>query len=439
VALAELRGMALVTPRPAVLCFTLRSRDAPRSANIRVAVESEQPLGPLRSIVEELLATSRDIDARVEIEVAGQPGLPLKVERFRWPEMKAHLGYVHAPKAPAHAQAVARMMDDPKREYALSPHPEPPAAGWILPGTLAGTCLVYLREGADVVSRPGLVSAIAPAPPCEPGSIRAAVRTGDQDERQAALAGALTRMASNSESASRDRAWLIGAILGLNGLPATTLDALKELARCPDALAHLLTFVDGEDERSAIHNLERQLPFLWLAQPVAAWRNALAHRHESVMAALVAALPGADHASLAMHDLRQRADAIMALEPGLETVLSKAGLPIRAPQELLPLDVLASAHIRASDDRDRYAAGDTERFGSRLSVSGLPIPDELRRFDLPSHGGLLAPCLLAASAASRLRLNPEDLLAVRRWLRDDPDYVSRAFGVILPRYLRQLP
>jgi hypothetical protein len=441
VTLADLRGMVLITPNPATLCLTLKSREALRAAHVRVRVETEQSLGALRTVVEELLATSGDVDARVEIDVAGQPGLPLKVQRFRWPELRASFGRVRAGYPTGGAQAVARMLDDPRHEYALTPDAAAQGTTWTFPPQLRGTCLAYLRDGPDVVSRPTRVSAVEPSPPCGPESIKAAVRLVDHAERQAALVAVFERMATNGEGSQHDRRWVAATVSGLNGLPATTLDALKELAKAPEALAHLLVFADSEGERSAIFGLEHQLPFLWLALPVNAWRHAFRSRYERVMAALAVALPDADLPTFALSDLRQQGEAILAREPGLEAAFSLAGLPGTSHQQAaagaaVPLAALAGAHIRASDDRDEFASGDADRFRTRLAANGLAIPPELQRFDLPSHGGLLAPCMLAASAAVRLRLDAEDLLALRRWLRDDPDYVSRAYGLILPRYFR---
>jgi hypothetical protein len=79
----------------------------PRSAYIRIPVESEQPLGTLRSTVDELLAITNDLDALVELEIAGQPGLPQRVKRFRWPELiVTKAGELRTPDQPNGSQAV---------------------------------------------------------------------------------------------------------------------------------------------------------------------------------------------------------------------------------------------------------------------------------------------------------------------------------------------
>jgi hypothetical protein len=433
--------MRLVTPTPATLCLTLKSRDSLRSAHIRVRVETEQSLGSLRTVVEELLASSTDVDARVELEVAGQPGLPIRVERFRWPELTAAFGQVSAPHAVDGSQAVARMIDEPRLEYALKPISTAEARSWRFPPELRGTCLAYLRSGADVVSRPVLVSAVQPAAPCASDSIRAAVRLVDQAQRQAALAAVFERMASDARGDRDDRIWIVETICSLRGLPATTFDALKELARNHRTLAHLLVSAGSEEEQAAIFDLEHHLPFLWLALPVQAWRAALSRRYEDVTAALAAALPNAHHVPLAINDLRQRCDALVALEPALEGVLPLAGVPAggerldRDARSVL-LRIVARDHINRTEDHEVSAAEDARRFADRLSAASLRPPEELLEFHWASHGGLLAPCLLAASAADRLRLDADDLPALRRWLRDDPDYVSRAYGLVLPHYLR---
>jgi hypothetical protein len=48
--------------------------------------------------------------------------------------------------------------------------------------------------------------------------------------------------------------------------------------------------------------------------------------------------------------------------------------------------------------------------------------------------GLFAPILLAASAAGKLQLGPEDSLLARRVLREDPAYVTAAWAHLLDFY-----
>jgi hypothetical protein len=168
-----------------------------------------------------------------------------------------------------------RMIDDPRHEYALQPIPAVQGQAWSLPRQAKGPCLVYLRVGGDVVSRPTIVIAAEPPPPCNVSSLRGAARLDDTVERRKKIAEALERMTSDeSESAQSERAWLTAIICGLNGLPATALDTFKGLAKVPPALTHLLVSATRAEERSAIFALERELPFLWLALPVRAWARA---------------------------------------------------------------------------------------------------------------------------------------------------------------------
>jgi len=444
VGLADLRGMTLVTPSPAILCLSLKCRDAPRSAHIRIPVESEQPLGTVRSTVDELLAITNDLDALVEIEIAGQPGLPQRVQRFRWPELiLTSDDQLRASDLPNGSQAVLRMIDDPRHEYVLQPSPGVSSGrSWSLPEPAKGRCLAYLRVGDDVVSRPIIVVAAEPPSPCNFGSLREAARLEDTAERRNEIAKALGRMASEETDVTQgEKAWLTAIICGLHGLPATALDTLKELAKSSQALAHLLVSATSAEERSAIFALERELPFLWLAFPVPAWSRAFYVRLERVRAALVAALPDGNHSQLALDDLIRCGDAILALEPSLDIPFEIGGVPrnrAALADAVITLGELAGAHIRRSSDRDAAPPEDASRLAARLTDHGLEIPQELRRFDILSHGGLLSPWLLAASAASRIRLIPEDLLVLRRALREDPDYVTQAYALILPQYLKTL-
>jgi len=441
--LADLRGMTLVAPSPVILGLSLKSYDAPRSAHIRIPVETEQPLGALRSTVDELLAITNDLDALVELEIAGQSGLPQRVKRFRWPDLIVTKGgELRAADQPIGSQAVVRMLDEPRHEYALQYIPATQGHSWVLPETVNGPCLVYLRAGSDVVSRPTIAIATKPPPPCDVSSLRGAARLSNAVERKKEIAEALKRMTSDiSEGAQSERAWLTAIICGLNGLPATTLDTLKELARAPMALAHLLVSAASAEERSAIFSLERELPFLWLALPIRAWARAFFLRLETVSAALVAALPEGDHSKLALDDLIRCGDAILALEPALDTAFAMGSVPrnrATLADNPLTLEEVAGAHIRRSLDRDAALTENAMQSAARLTGHGLAIPGELQRFDLLSHGDLLSPCLLAASAAGRLRLKQEDLLVLRRALREDPDYISQAYALILPQYAKNL-
>ena len=440
VARADLRGMTFVAPSPTDLCVSLKARNAPKSAHLRVRVDGEQPLGPLRSVVDEFLALTDDLDAVVELEPAGQPGLPLRCRRFSAPELAGGAGFARTASNIKDEQAVARMVGDPMREYLLPRIPAASGSSFGFPDALKGVCLAYLRRGPDVVSRPVVLSTVHDAAPAAPGSFRAAAQIQDASARRAAIRAALDHLATSGDDRSaRERAWLTETICGLNGLPASALDCLRELASAPAALATLLMFAPTADARGPVFALEQQLPFLWLGLPVEAWAVASRAKFEAVVTALEVALPGANVHGLALDDSRAAWEAIANLEPALRTALVCAGAPARpdvsATAHATLLD-LASAHVKRSAERDLASARDAERHWRRLHECDLTIPAELERFDLRSHGALLAPCLVAASAAGRLQLRADDLVAVRRAMRDDPDYLARAYSLILPIYFR---
>jgi hypothetical protein len=440
VGLPDLRGMTVVTPSPIVLSLNLRGHAAPASAYMRVPVETQQPLGALRSIVDELLAITSDLDAYVELEIAGQANLPLRVRRFRWPELVVTESHLQTSNYPSGAQPVIRMLDDPRYEYPLDPLPSANGKLWSLPERANGMCLAYVRVGGDVLSRPIVVDAGAPQAVCEAGSLQAAARLANSAERKRAIADALDRMAAGGgEAPPAERQWLTAIICRLNGLAATALDNLKELARAPRALTQLLVSATNPEDRSLIFALQRELPFLWLALPVTDWTRAFHDHYERASSALATAMPNQDTSELVFDALKQRAESIIALEPGLEAAFVAGWLPAetaQAEQGGLTLQELANAHISRFAESDAAQGEDAERIAGRLQENGLPIPPELRKFDLQSQGSVLVPSLLAGSAAGRLSLKPEDLLVIRRGLRHDPDYVTQAYSRILPKYVK---
>ena len=75
----------------------------------------------------------------------------------------------------------------------------------------------------------------------------------------------------------------------MNGLPASAFDALKLLPFNAETLIQLLLSARDAGERGMIWGLQNELPFLWLALPLRAWRSAM----ESELHALASALESA--------------------------------------------------------------------------------------------------------------------------------------------------
>src|SRR5690606_16341484 len=103
----------------------------------------------------------------------------------------------------------------------------------------------------------------------------------DTIDRLALIENETTRRAAYNENLHRiaDKvdagvqvSQIIRVIHSLRGLSPRALDLTRELANCPALLCRLLLAANSE-RTEAILELERDLPFLWMALPVSAWQH----------------------------------------------------------------------------------------------------------------------------------------------------------------------
>ena len=318
--IGALRGAVAVSPRKAVLDLGARGS---KSASIRTIIDGELPLGILRGAIEETLATSPDQDDLVEIDFIGDTRPPIRISRYRREQLVREGDVVHwlPPSNGTAAAPVARMILDPRHEHAL----EPQEAGiWRLPERCKGPCLVYLRDGIDVVSRPLPVQRPSVPDGYAAGRLVSALTIPEYDERQRGIIDALARV--GLEAGTDDLKWLRDAATNLNGLPASAFDGLKLLPSSPETLIHLLLSAHDAGERSVIWALQNELPFLWLALPLRAWWSALDRQCTALTSALEAALGKEKAMSEAVAWLRGVCDDLAALEPALKAIFTMAGL-----------------------------------------------------------------------------------------------------------------
>lgn len=423
--ISALRGAVAVSPRKTILHLGAKGA---KSGGIKTIVDGELPLGILRGAIDETLATLPNQDDLVEIEFIGDSRPPIRISRYRHEQLTREGDTVRwqSPSSDTGAAPVARMIVDPRHEHALEPIE---GSVWRLPGRCEGPCLVYLRDGVDVVSRP--VPVVQPGfPNIHAGSLILALAMLDYEERQRAILDALSQI-GRGEAGADQFVWLRDAATNLNGLPASAFDALKLLPSSPEALIHLLLSARDAGERSIIWALQNELPFLWLALPLRAWRSAMDSQCTALTTALEAALGKEKALNEALAWLRGVCGELTALEPALETVFAAAGLPIAQPALIPSLRDLTSAYIRDQYQRGGDAPND---LGARLASAGLALPPEIATKSHADFAGLLAPVLLAASAREKLMLDREQALIARRALREDPAYVSGAWPHLLKFY-----
>ncbi|WP_287206820.1 STY4851/ECs_5259 family protein [Mesorhizobium sp.] len=420
-----LRGAVAVAPRRTVIHLAAKGS---KSGGVKTVVDGELPLGVLRSAIDETLATLPDQDDLVEIDFIGDSRPPIRISRYRHEQLARDGGMVRwlPPSGPSNIATVARMILDPRHEHALE-HAE--EGVWRLPERCKGPCLVYLKDGVDVVSRPVPV-AQPDSPATYAGALMSALAMADYEERQRAVMDALARL-GGGEARTDDLKWLRDAATNLNGLPASAFDALKLLPSSPETLIQLLLSARDVGERSIIWALQNELPFLWLAQPLRAWWSVIDRQYTALANALESALGKEKAMNEAVAWLRGVCRDLTVLEPALETIFSMAGLP-RGPATGIPsLRDLTSGYIRDQHLRGGDSLND---LAERLASIGLKLPPEIETKSHADFAGLFAPVLLAASAREKLDLDRELALIARRTLREDPMYVSAAWPHLLKFY-----
>jgi hypothetical protein len=335
----SLRGAVAVSPHRTVLHLAAKGA---RSGGLKVDVDGELPLGILRTAIDETLATEAGQDALVELEFIGDTRRPIRISRYRHDQLALDLGMVRwkVPPDQFGVSPVARMILDPRHEHAL----ESEADGlWRIPEHCKGLCLVYLRDGVDVVSRPVPVLR-ASSPAVYAGDLVSALLISDYEERQREIANALSRLGSG-ESPNGDLNWLLDTATNLNGLPASAFDALALLPSRPEALIRLLFSARDAGERGAIWSLQTELPFLWLALPLSAWKAALQVDYAAVAGALEVVFGKQKAASEALARLASLRAELIALEPAFEAIFGLIGLPSMNATTLPSLKDLTSGYI----------------------------------------------------------------------------------------------
>lgn len=421
-----LRGAVAVSPRKGVL---LLGAKGVKTGSIKTIVDGELPLGILRSAMYETLATLPNQDDLVEIAFIGDYRPSVRISRYRHEQLTRNGAAVrwipHSTRTGA--APVARMILDPRHEYALEPQEH---GIWRLPERCKGPCLVYLRDGVDVVSRP--VPVLQPGAPdaTYAGALLSALTMAEYEERQRAVFDAFARL-GRGEGGADDFKWLHDAATNLNGLPASAFDGLKLLPSSAETLITLLVSARDAGERSIIWALQNELPFLWLALPLRAWWSAMDRQCSAMTGALEAAFGREKAVNESLAWLRGVCGDLTALEPALETIFAMGGVPTTHMANIPSLRDLTSGYVRDQHQRGGDAPND---LGAHLASLGLKLPPEIEAKSHMDFAGLFAPVLLAASAREKLVLDREQALIARRTLREDPTYASGAWPHLLNFY-----
>ncbi len=418
-----LRGAIAESSSKATLTLTPRNE---RSSSLQFSFAGEIPLSVLKPVVEELMARISDQDAILDMDFVGDARTSIRVKRYRYPSPGYRDGLV-VPDRKLPSDPVVRMILRPTEEYPLAVGPD---GTFVLPEFCQGPCLVYFRDGPDVVSRPLLVS--LPAVDTVGSILESALFAPNTRSRNLAFNDALSELESGTMS-PKDVAYLIDLATNLNGLPAAAFDVLKVMAGRPRSLLRLLFKAKDDAQRQAIWALQDQLPFLWLALPSQAWRDTLlCEREEFENALSLVQLPPDKLFELLAGHFQGLRSAILSIEPALVAIFD-AGLTQLQPA----LDAVLMEYVREQhlyDDETAHRSVARNPVLELLSQSSIRLPMEFENHSVTEFEGIAVPAFLAAAATGRVAPSSLSDIVVRRTLREHGRYVSFAYPHLLRFY-----
>ena len=407
--LAAMRNLTLVCTRPEQVSFRLVGK-AGITATRRV--EGAVPFQTFHELVALLMGLADWRGPRVRVSLSGGEAL-CSIQRPQGQlalvgrSVTAEGGIVMTPSA----LAVARPLLRPEREHLL----EPDGGGWRVPDRVKGPTLVYLREGETVLTRPtvGVVGSV------DEGGLSAleACVLAPDTQRPAAVDRALRALAAATGN-FRELRRLRETAIGLRGLSPRAIDWIAALPRHPALLGRLLLSAEP-DEVPALLALERDMPFLWMALPLAEWRRAVIATHEATLAALTDAF-GEDARVHASRHLAGRMERLVGQADWFAAIHRFVGFTSPLPRTLHDI---AQEHVRLrAEDPSRPPS-----LAGAIARAGVRLPGALGRLNTEHNTTLLAPVALAAAAAGKVELTRAETWAARSALDADGDYVRAAF------------
>lgn len=440
-ALDGLGGCHILASRAVSLGLALDAPDAPPLAIWR-QVGGDIPLGALRDTIRHLLGSSQHLDARVVLYAVGQGD---NLAEIRWYAEEIDPFAAIPASGPFAILSSAFGLD--LRALSLAD----PAAGAVdvapnsqqkMRGELAytlpeGPWLIFGRRRNGPTARPRILpadtSAFTKASP-----FVEAVRLDDSARRQHALK-ALFENELEPEDVTRLIALFVRA--RSESVPLSAIDAFRMLIRAPAAAVALLAECDKLEERAALLELQRDLPFLWCATPVAVWIDAFGTRCERVRERLDEA--GID-TSLADQAILKGLGEIVSLRPelaGHARAVYLAVIAARANGETI--DGSSVAFLKAAGNRT--PRGEIDRMIARRIDGDLRpglLPEHVVRsqephwspFDTTVSELIAAPFAVVEHAAGISTLDREALDRCRDAALFDPEF----FEAMVPLALDEI-
>lgn len=409
---SQFRGASMMVGRPLTVDFELKGQGG-TATRVARHVASHTPTVRFAELVEGLLGLPEARGPEVRV-MDGEGRILCRIQRPQ--SQPTHVrGYItFSGQIGDDALAVARPLLQPEQEHALIPF----GGGFRLPDWLAGPCLIYLRQGESILTRPAIIDApLDPAKQIGLGAFHQIALLADPTDRLAAYEAALNGIGNDANEHQMIRQ-LIAIIFSLRGLSPRALDATRRLVLSPLLLCRLLLAAPEEKVESVLL-LERHLPFLWMALPLSVWETAIKLHYEGIGTIFGELFPDANQAhSEGMKHFLKRLTLLV------EQTIWFAG--IRATVGSVPIGSslmeLARDHVISHGDQRETIPS---QYADRANKIGLP--PEIARLDFFTHTTLVAPLLFAAVAKGRLTMDEQLSAVLRNALDIDRAYVTGAF------------
>ncbi|HEY3798533.1 MAG TPA: STY4851/ECs_5259 family protein [Caulobacteraceae bacterium] len=420
----------------------------PQQGRSRLSFHDETPLWALSEEITRLLSGGSELDDKVVIEFGWGDGPRLTVGRYDITLGPVVDGLVSVKEDHSGATAsTGRRLEwfsilEPG--FRLIAEGDGPAQ---LPPDCLGPGVAVLRDGDRVVGRPTLAVGAAVQPESDWPALKAASTIANHTQRAEAIARAIAGLGEASPEAAVDRDHLRELIGNLGGLPPSSMDALKQLAAAPVALAALIATTTDEATLQAIWALERDLPFLWCMIPIATWLRAFDLQALTLTRLLKnQGLSDDSVGTIVNGSLADTAASLADLDPNLKTVLVYTGL---VQGSATPHSLSQCANDRVARTADLIDDNDPRmRFpavagppASCFRAADCEVRDHLPEFKfLPIHWeGVDAACAAALSAAGDGQLTLRQTLRVRQARAEEPISFTDAFAATLSRRAASQP
>ena len=422
VTLNELRDLVAVDRGRMELLATLKDATSGQRAEMAWQFDRELPMNAVAADIASMLLPA-SIDATVLLDMHNGINTNWYVRQFPLELKREGPGFVASEAIIAEDVALCgRSFADPAKEVRFGAYSllteanHRPAA---LPPELAGTWLVYLRSGEQVLTRPTYVQGHGHVTPLS-SLLGQAMLSPPGPMLDQALAQLLRQAGGEGDDADATIAELAALTASLNGLPPATFRVLALLPEWPDTLARMALASSGA-AREAVLTLSDALPFAWYALPLPSWNRARGIALVQNMALLESLGDKARGYAKEMVDMASA--VLIEREPLLSPVLGKS------EQADAIADIVQRFVNRGAIDRIRGSS-----FGRYREHLGERLPAYFQRFAAHCLDTFDAPCAAALAVRGEWRPDVDAIRHIKGAARTFPTYFSEAFAASLKEY-----